>query len=155
MVLCQVMYGLKSSIMGCVPIFTACNEVGAKVMFLHMSVILFMGGGVVSKHTLAVASQHALQQVSRGGVSRSTPRGELRGLAWGVSSPTPGGVSRPTPWGRGIPACTEAETSHGYCCGRYASYWNAFLFAIAWTEKITQYLMPYKSHVSLHLDNVV
>ena len=27
------------------------------------------------------------------------------------------------------PACTEADTppADGYCCGRYASYWNAFL----------------------------
>ena len=50
-----------------------------------------------------VVSQHALQ------VSRSTPRGELRGLAWeGVSRPTArgnlrglacGGFSRPTPRG--------------------------------------------------------
>ena len=35
-------------------------------------------------------------------------------------------------WGGvGIPACTEAATlpgRDGYCCGRYASYWNAFLF---------------------------
>ena len=30
----------------------------------------------------------------------------------------------------GIPACTEADPPQrdGYCCGRYASYWNAFLF---------------------------
>ena len=35
-------------------------------------------------------------------------------------------------WGGvGIPACTEAAPlpgRDGYCCGRYASYWNAFLF---------------------------
>ena len=66
--------------------------------------------------------------------------GSLRGLAWGggvlqahtlwVSRSTPGeGVSRPTPrgvypsmhWGRLPPA-------DSYCCGQYASYWNAFLF---------------------------
>ena len=31
----------------------------------------------------------------------------------------------------GIPAYNESDTSprrDGYCCGRYASYWNAFLF---------------------------
>ena len=72
------------------------------------------------------------------------PGGKLRGLAWGVvSRPTPGGsppgphwggVSRPTPGG------LQAHTQHalrqaysptavdGYCCGWYASYWNAFLF---------------------------
>ena len=34
--------------------------------------------------------------------------------------------------GGGIPACTEADPPgrDGHCCGRYASYWNAFLFLI-------------------------
>ena len=35
--------------------------------------------------------------------------------------------------GGGIPACTEANPHpgrDGYCCGRYASYWNAFLFSL-------------------------
>ena len=71
-----------------------------------------------------------------------SPGGKLRGLAWRVSRPTPGEVSRPTPRGfpgphlvgspgthlGGIPACTEADTpppADSYCCGRYASYWNA------------------------------
>ena len=59
-------------------------------------------------------------------------------------------------WGVGIPACTEADPPgadtppgadippgadtplgrDGYCCGRYATYWNAFLFALyrlVWT----------------------
>ena len=41
--------------------------------------------------------------------------------------PHPGGVEDQG----GIPACTEADTpptpADGYCCGRYISYWNAFL----------------------------
>ena len=45
-------------------IITVRNEV-AKVMFLHVSVILF-GGGVLSQHALQVVSQHALRQVSGG-----------------------------------------------------------------------------------------
>ena len=72
------------------------------------------------------------------GVSRPTPREEvegsgLRGLqahtqggGWGVWL---GGLQAHT-WGGGvIPACTEADppTADGYCCGRYASYWNTFL----------------------------
>ena len=69
------------------------------------------------------------------------PGGKLRGLVregspgphhGGGSRPTPRGVSRPTPrgvyprmhWGRHPP--------DGYCCGWYASYWNAFLFKIAY-----------------------
>ena len=76
----------------------------AKVMFLHVSVILSKAGGcegVVSQHALQVVSQHALQQVS-GGVSQH---------ALQVFRPTPGGLSRPTPRGC-IPACTEADSAH-------------------------------------------
>ena len=42
-------------------IITIRNEI-AKVMFLHVSVILFTGGGVLSQHALQVVSQHALEQ---------------------------------------------------------------------------------------------
>ena len=94
------------------------NEVWGKVIFLHLSVILFRGGGgypsialiqvswggVISQHALQVVSQHALQ------VSRPTPSGEVEGSGQGgVSRSTPGGgvrvsqhalqVSRPTPRG--------------------------------------------------------
>ena len=46
------------------------------------------------------------------------------GGAWSGGSASGGG---------GIPACTEVDTPSprgrdGHCCGRYASYWNAFLF---------------------------
>ena len=84
-------------------------------MFLHLSVILFTGGGgipaciaggipaclaaggVLSQHALQVVSQHALQ--------------------WGV--PALGGLLRGVAGG---------NPPDGYSCGRYASYWNAFLF---------------------------
>ena len=120
-------------------------------MFLHVSVILFTGGGIpaciaggipvcLAAGLGGVVSQHALQ------VSRPTPRVEVEGSGWGWSpgphlggspgphpggSPGPhlgGGVSRPTPGG--IPACTEADTPDGYCCGCYVSYWNAFLSSL-------------------------
>ena len=61
------------------------------------------------------------------------PRGRLRGLVRGLSRPTPRrGVC--------IPACTEADTpqADGYCCGRYASYWNAFLFTVHLNQPIFQ-----------------
>ena len=97
----------------------------AKVMFLHMSVILCTGGGgVVSQHALQVVSQHALQP---------TPGRGLQVHTWGSpGSHLGGGVSRPTPRGCVcIPACTEADPPvDGYCCGRYASYWNAFLLHV-------------------------
>ena len=71
------------------------------------------------------------------GVSRPTPKREVGGSGWGGglqaytqggSRPTLGGSPGP---GRCIPACTEADPpADGYCCGQYASYWNAFLFKI-------------------------
>ena len=91
-----------------------------------------------------------------GGCLGPDPRWRLGGLGpdpgvgwgsgWGCPGPHWGGVSRPRPGGRlgsgqggvqahtwgCIPACTEVDTppADGYCCGRYASYWNAFLFRI-------------------------
>ena len=85
-----------------------------KVMFLQVSVILFTGVGVASQHALQVVSQHALQ------VSRPTPKGELEGLARGSPGPHLGDVSQH--------ALMQTLRADGYCCGRYASYWNAFLF---------------------------
>ena len=60
-----------------------------------------------------------------GGVSRPTPKGEVEGSGlWGVTRPTPRGgcVSQH--------ALTQTPPPDGYCCGRYASYWNAFLLCI-------------------------
>ena len=81
-------------------------------MILQASVCPRAGGG-------AVCSQGG---VCSGGV-----------CSWGVSAPR--GVFAPevSAPGEGLvsPACTEADTPSpgrdGYCCGRYASYWNAFL----------------------------
>ena len=82
--------------------FTARNEVGSRLSF------------------------YTCLSVHRGGVcSRGSPGphpGESPGPRWGVSRPMSGGC---------IPAYTEAATPpppDGYCCGWYASYWNAFLF---------------------------
>ena len=78
----------------------------AKVMFLHVSVILSRGG---IPACLAVLQAH-----TRGG-------GRLRGLAGGLQAHTQGGVSQ---------HALSQTPPDGYCCGRYASYWNAFLFEI-------------------------
>ena len=58
------------------------------------------GGGVLSQHALQVVSQHALH----GSV-----------CSWGVVCS----------WGGCLVTPPDV-----YCCGRYASYWNAFLFVI-------------------------
>ena len=81
-----------------------------KVMFLHVSVILFTGGWYPSMPCSSpggVVSQHALQ------VSRPTPRGSLRGLARGVSRPTPRGVSRPHPGVVSRPNPQQMSTAAG------------------------------------------
>ena len=80
-----------------------------KVMFLHVCVILFTGGGVLSQHALQVVSQHALQQVSwgrclllggclfRGGCSRGVcsegvPGGDPPGTATAAGGTHPTGM---------------------------------------------------------------
>ena len=64
-------------------------------------------------------------------------KAHTQGVGWGVwprgrgsPGPHPGGVSRPT-LGGGVSQHALRQTpqsADGYCCGRYASYWNAFLF---------------------------
>ena len=78
---------------------------------------------MLSLHALQVLSQHALQW-GHGGLLKG-------GLLWG-------GASSGVVWSRGcllcgVPApegvCEDPlPKADGYCCGRYASYWNAFLF---------------------------
>ena len=92
-----------------------------------------------------VVSQHGLQ------VSKPTLKGKLRGLGGGVSRPTPraklrvwlgflqahtqGGKLRGlarrgvySPGGVSQHALRQTPPADGYCCGWYASYWNASLF---------------------------
>ena len=87
-------------------IFTGRNEVVAKVMFLHVSVILLTGGWV--------------------GVSGEPPPG---------TKETPPGTrqtprTRQTPPGPRRTPRREEHCSILPMSGRYASYWNAFLFSI-------------------------
>ena len=112
---------------------------------------------MVSQHALQVSRptpRGKLRGLACGGSPGPHPGGKLRGLAWAprgevegsglgeLQAHTQRGISRPTPGGGlqahtqgspqvGIPACTEADTplpADGYCCGWYASYWNASLF---------------------------
>ena len=107
-----------------------------KVMFLHVSVILYTGGCVVSQHALHVVFQHTLQQVSRRdfGIPACLAgfKAHTQGGSWGVwlaGSPGPHPVvSRPTPRGGVSQHALRQTPSDGYCHGQYASYWNAFLW---------------------------
>ena len=60
-----------------------------KVMFLHVSVILFTG--VLSQHALQVVSQHALQQVLGGAIPACIAGGILACLAAGLRGVCSGG----------------------------------------------------------------
>ena len=103
-----------------------------------------LGGGIPA--CLAGLQAHTQGEVEESGLGR----GCLKAHTWGVSRPTLGegspglhqGVSRPTP--RGYPGphpggstgphlggsqhALRQTPPNGYCCGQYASYWNAFLF---------------------------
>ena len=58
-----------------------------------------------------------------GGCLGPDPRGRLGGLARGVCVQAQGGVSQHALGQTPLPA-------DGYCCGWYASYWNAFLLEL-------------------------
>ena len=97
-------------------IFTVRNEV-VKVMFLHVSVPACFAGGIPACLAAGLWGRSALGDACSGGSAPGgmpAPRGVC---SWGVCS---GGVCS-----RGCPPKAD-----GYCCGRYESYWNAFLFPI-------------------------
>ena len=103
-----------------VPFLPPANEVWGRVIFLHLFVILFTGEG-------------AWSQGGPGPGGVPAPRGEVPG--WGVCSQggclvsggclLPGGA-----WSLGgclVLGGAWWRPPDGYCCGWYASYWNAFL----------------------------
>ena len=116
-----------------------------KFMFLHVSVILFTGaGGGGIPACIAGGIQACLAGLQRGspgphlgGSSGPHPGGSpgpylgghLQAHTWGVSRPTPRGVYPSMHWGR-----PPHPPLDGYCCGRYTSYSNAFLFNTKITE---------------------
>ena len=84
------------------------------------------GKCVLSQHALQVESQHALQQ---GGLLLGGTCSREGCLLRGGGVPAPGGICShlvPAPGGG---ACSQGDPPKvdGYCFGRYASYWNAFL----------------------------
>ena len=105
-----------------------------------------------------------LRILARRRVSRPTPKGKLRGLAWGglqattwgglqahtwgVSRPASGGVSRPTPRGCASQHALRQTPLDSYCCGWYASYWNAFLF-------LSRFYRFFKFHLNKGLGNLL
>ena len=86
------------------------------------------------------------------GVCLSTGGVTVGCLVRGV--PGPGGClvggSASAGWGGGwYPTCTEADPPgrDGYCCGRYASYWNAFLFLLLFLHLCSCFLCKFLANV--------
>ena len=118
----------------------ACLAAGLQGVVVSQQACRFPGPHPGGKFRGMVSGQGGLQAHTHGGslggwhLARGSP-GPHPGKSWGGSG---SGVSRPTPGGGGlllgggclVPGWGEVETPprDGCCCGRYASYWNAFLF---------------------------
>ena len=129
---------------------TGRNEVVAKVIFLHLSVILFTGGGVCLSacwdtipHPPGADTSPSRQPpsppeqtpppCSRHPPEHSPPRTRH---PQGLSTPTPG--TKYNPLGLSTPP-REANSGIRSTSGQYASYWNAYLF---YTEIHSQRVAP-------------
>ena len=102
---------------------TVRNEV-AKVMFLHVSVCPQGGstwaGTPLTRYTPTTPSG-----------TRYNPRDQV--YPPDQVHPPPS-ETRYTPLGPGTPPGTSTTQGDGYCCGRYASYGNTFLFTNVFTS---------------------
>ena len=103
-----------------------------KIIFFHVSVILFTGGGLGGiPACIAGGIQHALQQVS-GVVSQHAlqvsgpiPMGKLRGICQGVSRPTPKGESEGHLARGSLQAHTQGEVEGDLGRGLQAHTWES------------------------------
>ena len=133
-------------------VITGRNEVVAKVIFLHLFVILFTGGsasvhvGITTQPRTRQTPPQTRQTLPR---TRHTPQPGRHPLGpgrppWpGRHPPEPG---RP-PWDQADTPGTrqtppqEADSSIRSTSSRYASYWNAFLFFNSCRQKLCQTIM--------------
>ena len=96
-----------------------------KVMFLHLSVSHSVHGGCIPACTGADTppGKHPRTDTSQADIPLVTHR-----LARHTPGQTTPGQTPPCPVHVGIhPLPSACWDTHGYCCGWYASYWNAFL----------------------------
>ena len=123
-------------------IFTVRNEV-AKVMFLHLSVILSTGGGVCLSACWDTTPGTRHPPQTRHPPGPGTPP---RPGTPSDQAPTPDQAHPPeqTPLDQAPPQ-TSPPGAEGYCCERYASYWNAFLFALCTLLLVQDYCMQLKN----------
>ena len=99
------------------PIFTGRNEVVAKVIFLHLSVIHSVHRGGLPQCMLGYPPRIRHHHPPSDTTPDQTPPG----------SDTPPGPGRPPRIRHHPPPPDQADSSIRSTSGRYASYWNAFL----------------------------
>ena len=96
---------------------------GIAVMGGGRSLLLGVGGGVSASGVSASGSGGCVQEVSASGSWGCLPLGP--GVVRGCLPLGPGGCRPPS---RQTPPPQADPPRDGHCSGRYASYWNAFLF---------------------------
>ena len=136
--ICDFMFRLVSNLSDLAPQFLPpANVVCEGYVFTGLCLSTGGGGGVLSQHALQVVSQHALQQVSRGGIIPAWLAGFQAHTQGGSLGGSGRGGGDTCSKGGGVPALGEEvwrPPRDGYCWGRYASYWIAFLLRVFWTQ---------------------
>ena len=118
------------------------NEVWGKVIFLHLSVILFTGGGkYLGRFPPGRSTPLGSTHLGRYTPLRQVPHQQVHPLGRYTPQVHPPGRYAPptgTPPGRVHPpggsACWEIRATSGW----YASHWNAFLLTSVFKTKIVQ-----------------
>ena len=105
-------------------LFITGYEVVAKVMFLLVSVILLTGGVCLSACWDTPRSRHPPKQTPPPWSRHSVNRGVCLSVCWDTTPPLE--QTPPFPW--------EADSGIRSMSGRYASYWNAFLYFICFSS---------------------
>ena len=113
------------------------NEVWGKVIFLHLFVILFTGGWYPSMHcrwypSMPCSRRCGIPACIAGGIPAciavGIPACLAAGGAWSGGSALGGAWSEGGLLRGGGGSSPGGDPPDGYCCGRYASYWNALFF---------------------------
>ena len=102
-----------------------------KVMFLHVSVILFTGGSLCQGDPPP---------------DRDPPRTETPPLPW---TETPPSLDRDPPFPGQRPPSPGQRPPRTVTSGRYASYWNAFLFYIKLVSTSHERTVHYTKQIML------
>ena len=101
-----------------------------KVMFLHVSVILSTGGGrqtpLADRQTPLLAGRHPLADTPPGRHSPGRHSPGRQTHSWHPPGRQTHRWQADAPWADTPGQTPPSRDSH--CSGRYASYWNAFLF---------------------------